>query len=325
MNSSLRHRLVATGIATAIVACGAAVPIALSATPTGTRTDTAVSTTARQALRQGEKQYRAKLDATKLPLGDGKITTSGARRDHIYLCQRGRGGGPGAGVTGWWIDEENGTYNLEAKAVVDGAVEWPQANVRIRKSGSRRVITGNNLPVDSTTGEFPVRGDDDAAQVDPNPNAISPQRVRLSLTANPKAAAKPSCLSMGPIGITVDGVAIFNGLDAQNQDAVAHEVQDACGGHPEMRGAYHYHAISDCVEDPNGNENLVGYALDGFPIYASTENGRQITNDDLDACHGHRGTVELDGRRQRIYHYHATLEYPYTLGCFKGTPARLAR
>jgi hypothetical protein len=31
----------------------------------------------------------------------------------------------------------------------------------------------------------------------------------------------------------------------------------------------------------------------------------------------------VNGKRVRTYDYHATLEYPYTLGCFRGTPLRL--
>ena len=46
-----------------------------------------------------------------------------------------------------------------------------------------------------------------------------------------------------------------------------------------------------------------------------------MRNSALDACHGHTHTVKIDGKRVRLYHYHATMEYPYTLGCFRGTPA----
>ena len=30
--------------------------------------------------------------------------------------------------------------------------------------------------------------------------------------------------------------------------------------------------------------------------------------------------MKLDGEKVKTYHYEATLEYPYTLGCFRGTP-----
>jgi hypothetical protein len=38
-----------------------------------------------------------------------------------------------------------------------------------------------------------------------------------------------------------------------------------------------------------------------------------MSNADLDECHGHEhGSLG--------YHYHATIEYPYTVGCYRGTP-----
>ncbi len=48
-----------------------------------------------------------------------------------------------------------------------------------------------------------------------------------------------------------------------------------------------------------------------------------LSNANLDACHGHTGSIVRNGKRVRSYHYHATHEYPYTLGCFKGTPLRV--
>jgi hypothetical protein len=62
-------------------------------------------------------------------------------------------------------------------------------------------------------------------------------------------------------------------------------------------------------------------AWDGFGIYGRYgENGELLTNDDLDVCHGHAHEIEWDGEVVELYHYHATWEYPYTLGCFYGTP-----
>jgi hypothetical protein len=60
-----------------------------------------------------------------------------------------------------------------------------------------------------------------------------------------------------------------------------------------------------------------------FPI-ASTDDAHEprITNDDLDACHGRTSTIKVFGRRTRTYHYDATAEYPYTIGCFRGAPLR---
>ena len=49
----------------------------------------------------------------------------------------------------------------------------------------------------------------------------------------------------------------------------------------------------------------------------------EITNADLDACHGRVGPVRIDGRLVTTYHYRFTLEFPYTIGCFRGTPLAL--
>ncbi len=126
------------------------------------------------------------------------------------------------------------------------------------------------------------------------------------------------------IGVALNGVAIFNALDAAGRDAVAHETQDVCDGHPQAAGIYHYHGPSPCMPGQDGNAQLVGYALDGFGIYSRYDaNGNEITNADLDACHGTTSQVMWNGKLTSIYHYVLTQEYPYTIGCFQGTPVRV--
>jgi hypothetical protein len=67
----------------------------------------------------------------------------------------------------------------------------------------------------------------------------------------------------------------------------------------------------------DGHSGIVGYINDGFPIYGyNGEEGKEMSNEDLDECHGHaHGSLG--------YHYHATIEYPYTVGCYKGTPTTI--
>jgi hypothetical protein len=258
-------------------------------------------------------------DVTRLPLGDGHVSSSPQRGD-VDACQQVPGRPGGASHTGPWI--HGATFDLKEKAVVDGRVHW-KGVVRIAVHGTRLLVTGNGLPKLTPTGRFPISPADDAYAYDRNPNSIEAQTLSLSLPARPKVAATPSCLPMGLIGIAVNGVALFNALDDSHRDAVAHETQDVCEGHPQMRGIYHYHSIPTCLTGTSvkGQEGLVGYALDGFPIFGPRgPDGKLLTDADLDACHGHVGWVTLRGRRVRIYHYNATLEYPYTLGCFRGTP-----
>ena len=90
-----------------------------------------------------------------------------------------------------------------------------------------------------------------------------------------------------------------------------------------MSGSYHHHDVPPCIltNAPNGKATLVGYALDGYGIYVVKDaHGNLPTNTSLDACHGTTSVVSWNGKPTLIYHYVATLEYPYTVGCYHGTP-----
>ena len=264
-------------------------------------------------------------DPTSLPIGDGKVTTEGPRREYVYVCQKSNlpPGAAGAFAEGPWIHGD-GTYDLTAKAVVDGSVRWSGASFQVKVTKRRRVIRGNGLPVGEPTGEFPISPGDDAYSYDRNPNSIAEQSVYYSLARHPRQASSPGCLSGGQIGVAKDGVAIFDALDAGDRDAVAHEAQDSCQGHPQQQGVYHYHSIPTCLtagESKKKPSGLVGFALDGYPIFGPRgAHGKLLTDADLDRCHGQTSKVYFEGRWRRIYHYNATLEYPYTIGCFHGTP-----
>ncbi len=77
-------------------------------------------------------------------------------------------------------------------------------------------------------------------------------------------------------------------------------------------------AGSPFVAQPEG---LVGYALDGFGIFGMYEGGAFVTEESLDACHGHIHAIMWDESLLSMYHYHVTESSPYTLGCFRGAPA----
>ena len=258
---------------------------------------------------------RADVDRSRLPLGDGHVTTA-PRIGAVFSCQTSFNGG-GAFTNGPWIHAD-GTWDATAKATVDGNVTWPH-QFTISVSGGVRTIAGNDLP-DHPTGTFPISPSDDAYRYDRNPNSIKPQTIQYSLPATPTLASTPACVPMGAIGVLTTGSLFFNALDAAGHDAVAHELQDTCGGHPQPEGQYHYHNLPACLDDPgDGHSALVGYALDGFGIHGHRgEDGSDLSNADLDACHGHTHAIEWDGQVVELYHYHATWEYPYTIGCFRG-------
>lgn len=258
------------------------------------------------------------LDPTKLPLGDGKFSSS-PKVGFVFSCNTRFQSGIGAFRDGAWI-KSDGTFDATAKAVVDGNVSWKNHKFETTLETDSRKITGNDLP-NYPTGIFPISASDDAFQYDRNPNRINQQMLGLMLPATPKMAARASCLGMGPVGVLLSGSWLFNTLDEGGRDAVAHETQDTCEGHPEQRGAYHYHNVLSCVLKQTGDSGLVGYALDGFGIFGPSENGHLLTNDDLDECHGHSSEILWNGKKVLMYHYHATLEFPYTIGCFKGRPS----
>jgi YHYH protein len=253
-----------------------------------------------------------------LPVGDGKVSSE-PKIDSVFACST-RFGGGGAFKDGPWI--QGSSWNPELKISIQGAVKW-DSKITVSLENSKRMIRSNNLP-DHATGIFPVASADPAYQYDRNPNKIKEQNILLELPATPTAASSAGCVPMGMIGFTLSGAAIYNALDAQGRDAGAHEIQDSCSGHPERSGQYHYHDLSRCFVDSSKadqHSTLVGYALDGFGFYGlQGENGEILENSDLDACHGHTHVVDWDGQKLETYHYHFTNAYPYTIGCYKGTP-----
>ena len=261
--------------------------------------------------------------AERLPLGDGNVSDT-PRAGYVFSCQTRFGGGAPGG--GGWIGAD--TWNPSDKPVVDGEIDWPDARIGITVEGTRRVIRANNLPT-HPTGRFPIARGDDAYAYDHNPNSIRPQDILLELPAVPALAAEATCVPMGMIAFALTGAAIYNALDAMGRDAPAHEIQDACSGHPQRSGQYHYHSHAPCMADTRsgagGHSDLAGYALDGFGLYGLYgDGGRVLSNADLDACHGHIHGLDWDGARRDLYHYHLTPEYPYTIGCFRGAVERAA-
>ena len=303
-------------VAAAVSACSGGGAVEGSGVSTDRSTDDPAESAA------GDTTTSATIDTSHLPIGDGKYATT-ATQGAIFSCQTTFGGG-GAFATGDWINAD-GTFDLEAKPTVDGDVAWDGAITITRDGGSRR-ISSNGVPDGHTTGEFPVASTDDAFAFDRNPNRITDQAISVTVPADPTVASEPSCLPMGAIGVMTTGVVVFNGLDAGGRDAVAHEIQDHCNGHPQQQGVYHYHSGSDCFDDPGtGHSALLGYALDGFGIFGPRgEGGTELASADLDECHGHTHEIEWDGETVEMYHYHLSADYPYTMGCYRGTPTSVA-
>lgn len=147
-----------------------------------------------------------------------------------------------------------------------------------------------------------------------NPNSISEQTIVYRIPASPTPAANPEATPLGPIGVAVNGIAIQNQYAGPNDQPLTSEIDsfDQYNGHPTDVGAYHYHVEPLSITNSVGKDGLVGWLLDGYPVYGPMENGQEVSNQDLDEYHGHsHATAEYPNG---IYHYHITDADPYING-----------
>lgn len=184
------------------------------------------------------------------------------------------------------------------------------------------------------------------------PNALKSQNWTWTIPVNPTIAKTPTAINtkMGTIGFTVTGIPIYGPMEGPMPaseaygDPIYNGILDSCGGHTGPASEYHNHFLGLDTQCNLSQRKVLGYALDGFPIYnalgclnssctktATFKSGYVQTKNPktdawgsyvytkgqkgyvLDACNGR---VEPDG----TYGYHATTTFPYIIGCYKGTP-----
>ena len=159
-----------------------------------------------------------------------------------------------------------------------------------------------------------------------NPNRISSQNIVFRIPLNPAEASNKQATSLGPIGVSLNGVVFFNQYAGPNNQPLTNEINsfDQYLGHPQNSGQYHYHQEPTYLTSTLGSDGLLGWLMDGFPVYGPVEDGTRVTNADLDDYHGHsHATAEYpDG----TYHYHITDADPYLNGSgFFGTPGTVSQ
>ena len=238
-----------------------------------------------------------------------------------------------------WVSDGN-TITISKINMVPGAVQLPHS-FTVTTTKTTRNFTGNGIP-NHPIGTFPIPADSAAypyyaalpAQGFPNAAEIpvTPYALDVTVPRNPKPNASPTCINDLTTGVVTQTGAAWHVEVAPNAqlqifDPNAALPTDRCFGHP-YAGMYHYHGYSwKCFPNPGSAGHaspLYGYAIDGFGVYGPLgENGKQIHNSQLDECHGHYGWIRWDGVRKYMYHYHVNNEYPYSIGSFRGTPAKL--
>jgi hypothetical protein len=136
-----------------------------------------------------------------------------------------------------------------------------------------------------------------------NPNGtIGIQNYTMTIPAKPAVATSHEATSLGPIGMALNGVAIFNNLEAGSMaiDAGIISSFDKAGAHPAQNANYHYHVTGAYTSQDDAT--LIGFLRDGFPLYGRKDKDGSYPSG-LDAYNGHfAATNEFPNG---VYHYHA--------------------
>jgi len=141
--------------------------------------------------------------------------------------------------------------------------------------------------------------------------SLRPSNVTLSICPTP--ATSTTATTSGAIGFLLTGVALFNSYEATGTPALADNVSytfkdsngilqtasflDSCASHsaPGMGAnalaTWHAHGLPTCVtslvDTATGPSHLIGFALDGYPIYGGRDaSGGIIPLSQLDTCNG---------------------------------------
>eukprot|EP00961_Rhodomonas_salina_P235830 3187403-Rhodomonas_salina.1 len=94
---------------------------------------------------------------------------------------------------------------------------------------------------------------------------------------------------------------------------------DACSGQTDASGVYAYRRNPSCLslDEPGQHSALVGFMLDGVPVYGP----RDVGGADADELEGARGLDECGGHvdaEHPFYHYHFRTRYPHAVTCLRG-------
>jgi hypothetical protein len=173
-------------------------------------------------------------------------------------------------------------------------------------------------------------------------SASSASAQSVTVNACPTKAATTTATTGGPIGYTISGEALFDPYEADastpaledNASATAPDGStayfiDPCNSHSNG-STWHYHAVPSCLtaslDGTSGPSHLIGFALDGFPIYGGRDiNGNVISVSQLDACNGITSpTPEFPNG---AYHYVLPIGVTgkqSSLTCYSGTVTQAA-
>jgi hypothetical protein len=202
------------------------------------------------------------------------------------------------------------------------------SNVMISEDGNHYIFVTNDIPNHNSpyfTDHRYEAYNGSNTNFHSNPNRITEQNITLKIPKNPQKASTNRSTELGPIGISVNGVVLYNQFAGPNQP-LTNEIDsfDQYNGHPQQQGQYHYHVEPTYLTSQNGRDAFIGLLLDGFPVYGPVENGTLVDGNTLDDYHGHsHATSDFP---EGIYHYHITGNDPYINGgTYYGTPGTVTQ
>ena len=155
----------------------------------------------------------------------------------------------------------------------------------------------------------------------------------FDLPLNPTPSNTPVMLpDFGVIAVAVNGIPIFGPKLWDGSNAVEGNDPVPCYGHSSQSGMWHYHHPSCGCDAFADNSTLIGYALDGFPIYGPLSGDKESVDVILDKCNGRffpDGTYAYHVRNlfqvneslpYKLRNENVQNEWRYVLGCFSGNP-----
>lgn len=254
-----------------------------------------------------------------------KIVTVGAPADHavgpfcptnVYADVASKTLSTDASAVGLWI-ESGQTYELTGEFIANLATFYGNSHWQL---------------FDATTGKVNVTDTQalfEAAAVPNVPLALNNHCVEgkmsyvgggisrtVLIPVTPvELGSGTGAIDMNGVGVALNGIVIDAPAPVANiKAAYTIAAFDKNGGHVNPHTGYHYHAAAGSsheVASTDGHAALIGYALDGYGIYA-LKDGADAEPTGLDSCRGHSDS-------SRGYHYHAaSAGENMFIGCFKG-------
>ena len=178
----------------------------------------------------------------------------------------------------------------QSEAVAVKHVRWT-SNVNVLYEDGSWTFTSEGIPPshfvasDYAVPSNPFDVSAAGASVHASASILQDQHYDYTLPLTPKYSKTVTDTNQGPIGIMLDGAALYNPYEANHstvatadnfvatQDGVTASFLDDCDGHPGPGGQYHYHGLPEC---------LVAYATGASPVVQSVTSTNGATTAAVD-------------------------------------------